>query len=391
MKRGILFLAALFSGFFLFAQEAPRASVGDVTSDYRLDADGKIRQRISWTRANAFFYEVEIEKITTGAVWVLELKERTEQTFMELALPPGMYRYRVHNYNVLGRVGATSEWTGIRVFVAKQPRARSYSPLEYFVDSLAEEFTLTVTGRDLAEEALIHLIAREEGAKPVQPVSVKYSADESTITAVFQAADLVLGDHDIVITNPGGMRQVQEGFFVGFCRPYDINLSLGYAPILPAGGYLFDTYDAFLYPLSFYGRLSLVPLKRLWGRLGIELSPQYADLQTSGDTYDLSGRMISLYADALFQIWSDDYTLALNLRAGGGITAISNIQFSNKDGSQSENASSSYITINAGASVQWFVWKDWFVEAGAEYIQLVSSQSPLPRFIRANAAFGRRF
>jgi hypothetical protein len=48
------------------------------------------------------------------------------------------------------------------------------------------------------------------------------------------------------------------------------------------------------------------------------------------------------------------------------------------------------FSINAGAAVYWPVWKVWFVEAGVEYVQLLSSKSPQPSFIRANAAFGRR-
>jgi hypothetical protein len=391
MRRALFVLTILFSGVLLFAQEAPQASRGAVSTDYKLDAEGKIRQRISWTRVNAFFYEIEIEKITSGAVWQLEMKERTEQTFLELSLPPGMYRYRIHSYNVLGRVGATSEWTGIRVFVAKQPRAKTYSPASYFVDSLAGEFTLVVRGRDLAEEALIHLAAHEEGTKPFEALSITYSPDESEMRAVFSAGDFVLGGYDIVITNPGGMKQTLEGFSVGFTRPYDINISLGYAPILPLGGYLFDTDDSFLYPRSVYGRLSVVPMKRLWGWLGVELSPHYADMKTKNDKYDLSGRMTGLYAGALLQLWTDDYTAALNLRLGGGLTAISNIKFSHKDGSSSEDVGTMLLSINAGAAVHWPVWKVWFVEAGAEYVYLLSSQSPQPSFLRANIGFGRRF
>ena len=70
-----------------------------------------------------------------------------------------MYRYRILNYNVLGRIGAVSEWTGIRIFIAKQPAAKTYSPAGYFVDSLAGEFTLTITGHDLGEEAQVYIVS----------------------------------------------------------------------------------------------------------------------------------------------------------------------------------------------------------------------------------------
>jgi hypothetical protein len=288
-------------------------------------------------------------------------------------------------------VGAISEWTGIRVFVAKQPAAESCSPAVYFVDSLEEQFTLTIRGRNLVEEAELYITARKAGADPVRPSSVTYSADEGSITAVFRVEGLELGAYEITIINPGGMKQVQGGFSVGFSRPLDINVSLGYAPVLPLYGYLFDTYDEAFYPPGFYGRVSVVPVKRLWGWIGFELAPHYANLKTENSRYRLTGHMVNVYTDLLYQKWMRHFTLALNLRFGGGLATLSNVKFSHKDGSQSESTGTVVFALNTGASVQWLVWKNMFVEAGMEYTQLLSSQSPVPGFIRFNAAVGRRF
>jgi hypothetical protein len=194
-----------------------------------------------------------------------------------------------------------------------------------------------------------------------------------------------------VITNPGGLQQTLEGFTVGFRRPLDINVSLGYAPLFPLYGYLFDSYSSRFYFLGMYGRISVVPVKRLWGWIGFELSPRYADLRTEKDAYRLSGRMISVYADMLFQRWNAAYSAALNLRAGGGLTTLSDVQFSNKDGSRSDDAGTAFFAINAGVSAYWPVGKSMFFEAGAEYIQLFSSQSPAPGFVLATIALGKRF
>jgi hypothetical protein len=390
MKRAGILLMVLFSGFLLFAQEPPAIS-GGITSDYRLDADGRIRQRIAWTRANAYFHEIEMEKLGPGAVWEPELKTRTEQNFLELSLPPGMYRYRILNYNVLGRVGAVSEWTGIRVFVAKRPAAESYQPAAYFVDSLAAEFTLVLRGRDLVEEAQVHIAAKTEGARPVPASSITYSHDEGSITAVFPAEGLALGAYDIVITNPGGIGQTLEGFTVGFERPLDINASLGYTPVFPLYGYFFDAYETPVYPLSFYGRAGAVPVKRLWGWIGFELSPRYTNLKTEGSTFTLTGHMVNVDAGVMLQKWIRNYSLAVNLRLGGGITAISKVQFLHRDGSQSESAGTVLFTVNAGASVQQHLGENFFAEAGLDYVQFVSSQSPAPGFIRISAGMGRKF
>jgi hypothetical protein len=390
MKRTVFFLTILLSGPLLFTQENPQASSGDVSSDYLLGEDGRIRQRIAWTRANAYFFEVEIEKLGSGAVWNSERKERTEQTFLELSLTPGMYRYRILNYNVLGRVGAVSEWAGVRVFAARQPGAETFSPAAYFVDSLAGEFTLTLTGRDLAEEAQLYLATKKDGP-PVRALSITYSPDETSIQAVFHAEGLALGAYDLVIVNPGGMRQTLEGFSVRFSRPLDINVSGGYAPFFPLYGYLFDTYNAAFYPLGFYGRVSAVPVKRLWGWIGFELSPRFTDMNTKTGGYTLTGGAAGADAGLLFQRWMRNYTMAVNLRLGGGITALSNVEFTHQDGSHSANTGALLYSINAGAAFQLVVWKNIFLETGLEYTQFISSQSPAPGLIRLSIAAGNTF
>jgi hypothetical protein len=386
----VLFLIAALS---LSAQDLPLSE--NVESDYRLDSDGKIHQRISWLRVNAFYYELEIEKIIEGGIWAPELRQRTDQTFLELTLPPGMYRYRIHGYNVLDRIGSSSEWFGIRVFAAKEPKAESFSPEAYFVDSLMEEFTMIIAGHDLDEEAQAFLRLRKPGAKPIPAVSVKYKADQTTLTAVFSAGDLAIGKYDIIVVNPGGMSQTIQGFSVvftvGFSSPYDINISAGYAPLIPLHGYLFDSFTSGIYPLGFYGRVSYVPDKRLWGWLGVELTPQYTGLKTESDDYSVSGNMFSLSAAALYQKWFINYTVSLNFRLGAGFTSISNIKFDHDDGSSSKEMTASSMNMTLGASASLFFRKNIFIEGGAEYTMLVSSGSPLPGFMRLSAAAGYRF
>jgi hypothetical protein len=58
---GLFFFFVLFclAVFHLRAQET---MPGEAVSDYRLDENGRILQRLSWSRSNANFFEVEVEK-----------------------------------------------------------------------------------------------------------------------------------------------------------------------------------------------------------------------------------------------------------------------------------------------------------------------------------------
>ena len=162
------------------------------------------------------------------------------------------------------------------------------------------------------------------------------------------------------------------------------------------------------------------------------MNPFYANLKTENSAYNLTGRMVSVEMNVLFQKWIRDYTVAFNLRFGGGIIFLSNIKFNNKNGSQSEKISAALISLNTGASIQWSVWKSLFIEASVEYrgfpktsvfgkatldleekaafkplfpkpfpkltgfwerlyIQAISSQTLRPGFARTAVTFGRTF
>jgi hypothetical protein len=376
--------------FAVFPLGAQETRPGEAVSDYRLDENGRILQRLSWSRSNASFFEVEIERQAGPGLWEPVVKERTNEFYLELSLPSGQYRYRILSYNILDRVAATSEWVGIRVFVAKQPVVEALNPGAYYFDIPAELVEITILGSDLGEEAEVYLAAKTGDGQRMMPLSVSYSADEKSIRAVFPTADLALISYEIVVTNPGGL-QTRADFTAAFSRKRDITVSLGYSPVLPLYGYVFDSFSKSLYPAGFYGRVGVVPFKWLWGFIGAELTPQFTLMKTEADTYTVTGNMLTFTLNGLYQRWFRAYTMAVNLRLGGGLTAITGIRYEHNDGPESEKVNVLLSFINTGVSFQWVVWRDLFVEAGAEYIQSFSSISPLPGFVRLNAGAGWKF
>jgi hypothetical protein len=399
MRRVLIIIFMVLISATTFSQEATQQAA----ADYRVDESGRIFQRISWTRANVYFYEVEIEWQNEAGEWTPELKERTTEIFIETALAPGMYRYRILNYNILERVAATSDWVGIRVFIAKTPKVERTSPAAYYIDNAEKEFTLVLEGADFMDGAEVLIAERKEGAVQnpppnpkevplqIQPLSVQYSRDENSIELVFSTEGLALGPYDITVINPGGLQTVYSDFQVTFRRALDVNVSLGYMPALPLSGYLFDTFSDSAYPVSFYGRVSVVPLKRPWGFIGAEFTPQISSMKTETDKYTVNGTMMTFALDGLYQWWFSNRVMAVNFRLGGGLAAVTGIRFEHKDGSASEEVATVLAMMNTGVSFEWLVWRDLFVEAGFEYMQMFSSISPAPALMRVNVGAGWRF
>lgn len=206
-----LVLMVLFSWIPLFGQ------AGDSSPDYWMDEAGQLHQIIRWTRANALYYDVEIERRDDTGQWLPVETRRTEDTHLELLLPPGAYRFRIHTFNVLERLAGTSDWTGLRVYEAKAPAADLPPVVEIPRGDLT--FIITISGDDLVEDAEVRLVFPQKGAAPIAPLSVSYSFDETWIRAEFSAEDVSRGTYDLVITNPGGLAQTVEGVEIKFVQP----------------------------------------------------------------------------------------------------------------------------------------------------------------------------
>jgi hypothetical protein len=353
-------------------------------SDYRIGGDGKIRQRLNWERVNAYYFEIEIQR-QDGTNWVPEFSKRTDGLFIEVSLSPGMYRYRIHSYNVLDKIAASSEWTGLRVFAAKRPSAQSFDPASFHYDGGETEFILTLRGADLVDGASVRLVSRT-GESP-EPLSLWYSLDETELKALFPATDLRPGPYNIVITNPGGLTQTIEGFAVDFTRKRDITISLGYAAVLPLGGYLFveNAFSGALYPRGLYARLGYIPVKKAWGALGAELNSSWNLLNTGGGAYPVSGFLLAMNLNGLYQRWFRDWTMAFTARMGAGLAGFT-MEYDN-GGSEAKNGTGLF-SVNAGVSLVWLVWNGMFIETGVEYIQCFSSIRPAPRLVRMTAGAG---
>jgi hypothetical protein len=369
----------------VFSQES------ETESSYRLDESGRILQRISWTRSNAYYYEVEIEQQIAAGEWRTAEKKKTDELFVEVSLTPGMYRYRILSYNVLDRVAAASEWAGLRVFATREPKIERTIPEAWYIEQAADSFTLVLEGANLMEDAEAYMVSGKEGARRILPESIRRSEDEKTITLVLKTADLGLGPHDIVVTNPGKLQTVYGGFTVMFRRAVDLNVSLGYAPFVPLYGSIFETFSSPVYPAGFYARVNAVFLKRLWGFAGLEFTPQVSLSETRGDAYTVHGTMMNFTLDALYQYWFSRRTMALNARLGGGFTVISGVYYEHADGSSSEPVGTILPLVNAGLSFEWVVWRNLFAEAGVEYTQRISSRSPAPGSLTFTAGGGWRF
>ena len=388
------------------AQEAPQNESPDSQSGIGMDTndneenwiDGEPGSRLSETEGGLFFmqrltweearyairYQVLLErKRETTGVYTEVLRRNLDagETFIDISVPAGEYRFMVYSFNILGLLDSQSDWEYFVVLQALQPSVVNFSPNAFYFDRLTPR-NLILEGENLVPEAEIYLESRsvltESGEKLIiNPSEILRNELGETARLIFNEEDLIAGVYDIVVVNPGGLITRAGPFSIALAKPYDINLSLGYTPLGTIFGQKDYFLDHFILPLSFSARGSFIPFKMDIGNLGAEISPFWAKITSDKDGFKTSAHLVAVNLSALFQYWIIRRELSVNGRAGFGFAGIFNYTFTFETGETWDSINTAAFSLNLGASVQWMFYKQIFAEAGLDYIHIIHKEIPM--------------
>jgi hypothetical protein len=396
-KRFILWGSILLCAAALFAQEADvlSAAAEEMTreeifveeraaDEYRLE-EGRFLQTISWKwEENALHYVVEIEA-QEGNAWNTLLQEQSSESFLEVSLSAGTYRYRVTVYDFLRRPGPVSDWIEFEIFYAWQPEINSFSPDGFYLDEDVQ-WELTINGENFVEGVEIYL----RGGESIRPVSVSINERRTSARLVFDEQTLDVGSFEVYAVNPGGLEARLGTFRVAFRKLVDFNISAGYMPLIPLYGAVNDVWAQEFLPLGFYARAELFFFKRRWGYIGMALEPYWNYIRIETSYYTESAQLAGGALYGAYQKWFTNRTMALNFRLGGGLYTLFDYHFEYSRGG-TEPITVLIPSINAGASFQWFVKKPFFIELGINYMQLLTVDTPPPGYLAPFVGGGYQF
>jgi len=410
----ILFLS--FSAVLISAQEISSSGIPDTgntenTSDEEgpieinpvsmlADPNANIRflQRLTWEKAQfAVRYSALLERRNEELdTWVEVLRRNMDAdiTYIDVSVPAGDYRYRVYSFNVLGQLDTQTDWEYFTVLKAIQPSVLTFTPEAFYFDRATSRI-INITGESLFPETLIYLeginLFDEDGEILIlNPVELHLNELGETARVIFSEDDLVAGKYNIVARSPGGLESRLGTFSISMAKPYDINVAIGYTPNLTLYGMKDYFLDRVFVPASFSVRASFIPFKHDFGYLGAEISPGWTLLVSEKDGKKSTAQMILVKFNGLYQYNLVPQKLFLNGRAGFGIAGIFNYHFTYNTGKTSESMSAAAFALNLGASVQWFVRGQIYVEGGFDYISLFHSEIPMG-FIRIGLFGGYQF
>jgi hypothetical protein len=384
--RPFIVLPLLFLCVFTAAQEGHIFSYTETPLDS--SEEPRIIQHLSWSAVDYIRnYEVIIERETDGKYSEV-LRELVLETVLEFSFQPGKYRYRIQVYDLLGRPYGTPAWENFEIFAAIKPGMKNFSPKTLRLRK-SETYTITITGNDFTEGTAPFLRSEKGDRGEIFPGSVSVDPSGQSMLLTFTKDQLEPGQYAVVIRNPGGLEASMANLRVA-SRTMTVNVSAGYAPVMPLYGSLFDFIGGTFLPVGAYARLGILPLERNWGILGVEFEPFWTNAEVSRDTYDVIFQLIGAHVNLFFSRPLLNNKLALNFRLGAGLTAVADFHLE-YPGRNTETFLGYYLSGSGSVSLQYNFYKAFYAEAGAIYNHVVTANDPQLGSVRFTLGLGWQF
>jgi hypothetical protein len=169
--------------------------------------------------------------------------------------------------------------------------------------------------------------------------------------------------------------------YIDAFRPYDLEFSVGYAPLLPMYGYLFDTFEDFA-PLGMDLRGSFVFFKRTWGFLGVESNLYLNYLSAGGNTPKASAFITGGALSLLYRKRLPWRGFVFNARLGAGIGAAPFQLVFDYGAYKSDPLTNLVPRLNLGLSLAWRFSTRLYAELGADYAHIISRETPQSGYLQ---------
>ena len=365
---------------------------------------------------NTIRYIIEIEQVIDDYTVLVETIETTLNR-IEVSLSAGNYRYRVTAVNRMNIFEGRSEWQDFRIILAEVPVIEGYQPFyALFFDLDDPNAVLVVHGTNFYPESEFAIIRQRpdydwtnielRGRNDVIfPTNVTVTDGQARLTFVRGA--ITKGVYEIFIRNPGGLWTVFGKVNADYSSTSNFTFSFGYSPMIAAFDYnnaFFHGYNpatgmheenqylSFFNPEGYNFRFGWLPLKTSIGSFGLELQiyglydNEVRGVNESGNLFLSSIKSVSLNLLYQFQI-SERWQHNVRLGFGSADDYDSYYVYAN-------DYFLDPVMINFGASSQFFLWKNLYLEAGLD-LQYVFSPARSQRLnhlmIRPSLNIGWQF
>jgi hypothetical protein len=345
--------------------------------------DGKegFVQRLSWEPSDySMCYEVVIGKEdeqntagvqdTSGSTEAYKelSRSKTTDSFIEVSLPPGTYRYAVTVYNLLGKPETTSDWLYFNISRAYQPEVHSVFPKTIYLEE-PNDGKFSITGKNLREDSRYSLCRQGKNGEAFTAQLTGHDENDKKAELQFDMKKLDTGIYSLTVTNPGGLTAQDGPVTIKFKKRIDFDVSAGYTvPVVLYDNTMKTYLNTNVFPLSMTSRCSFMPFKHRFGYFGAGLDASYSRLYAKYDMYSLDGNFVTCHLNFVYQLPVIKNHLVLELHGGGGAVFFGSLEFHFEHDINTDPFNGIEPSFDAGAAVQVYILKRLYVDVCADYI-----------------------
>ena len=347
----------------------PLGNPDDVKNNYFISTEGKnsvFYQTLSWEKIeDILHYEFELEKKDKNKNWQIIDRKKLKQNSIEVSLSHGSYRYRVKVINLLGLIDTVSAYRYFDILLAYQPETYSVSPKTISFDEDYSDI-INVTGKYFREGTRFSL--KKAGASPIYGEVVELGKNGTEARIKFNMLGMSPGNYTFIVTDPSGLKDSKENIIFRFQKPLDFYLSGGYVFTGFVGKSVLKTY--FKTDFSALGgilRAGIVPIKRIYGFFGVNMTLSGMHLNHKEDEYNLSGGFMNIQLNGLYMYPIIKHRLNFDFHLGMGALFLLNTQFK-FDELKSPLIWYGAIDLNLGTAFQIYVYKKLYIELNVDHI-----------------------
>ena len=365
-------------------------------------------QILEWYEENSEFvsyYEVLIEKYdekseTYTEINKLKTEDNSTSIKVEPQLQPGMYRFKVITYDLIGFGTVESDWETFSIYKAYRPQINDISSKVNGSSTLyLEEINdgiFSVSGKNLFETSknekdiqfTKYFVVNQNDKKQniLVPEILNVENNNRKIEFQLNMKDLDVGVYDFVAEDASGLKSESNNnsiFTVKFKKKVDFDLSAGYVlPVILFDDTINHYMGSNLWPLSGTFRMSFMPFKRSFGYFGVGLAGTYSRLFAEFPQYKIDGNLITAHLNFVYQLpirfriknsEQRRHALTLEVHGGVGATFFNDVRFHFPHDINSKPLNSINLSFDVGGAVQVYITSRLYAEVGVDFVMAFMS------------------
>ena len=350
------------------------------------DKGVELVQRLSWEALDDILgFEFELGKQDKKTkIWTVIDKRTVETNYADVSLSPGDYRFCVRVINVLGQKEDASEYRNFAIRIAYQPEVTTVSPQVINFDEL-EDYTLTITGKNFHEETSFTLTNNFSGSV-LRGTIVELKDNGTHAVVAFEFMKANPGTYTFAATDPSDLFAEKDDVVFRFQKPLDVFISANYFFNGFIGNQVFakkDYFNTSIAPLAGGIRLTVVPIKRLYGNFGFNLTGSGTYLKNTTNGYTLNAGLLFAQLNAAYFLPIIKHRLVFDAHIGMGTMFLVNTQFTYNEVEDLTSDKEWYwgMTFNAGTALYVYVYKRLYLEVNVDHVIPIRKGNGFPKYI----------